>query len=314
MEHYVISINGIDKIDSLTDKLIEGGLPRFTLSLFNSAEWSNLAEHLARLPDTDDINHTLDGLPSLLQCTDYRFERLNPSLFLVRYSDFDSNNKEEDIQLFLTRHNITMLKNDWIDIERIADWARRDLLRTPSDLAQLLGMTILDHHQEQLEMLEEEMNQIEEDIMENPHRRQRSQIIQLHKKILGFKKSLNAHGTIFRRLSAMDRYDNGTPSWQDLVAETQQKLENARQTHELIEVLLETYQQANDNRANDIMKVLTLLATILLPINLLTSFFGMNFQHMPLAHSTYALPVFYLISVMIIGAVLILFWKKHWLR
>lgn len=112
----------------------------------------------------------------------------------------------------------------------------------------------------------------------------------------------------------MDNHDQGKPSWKDLVADTQQKLENARQTHELIEILMEAYQQAIDNRANDIMKVLTLLATILLPINLVTSFFGMNFEAMPLIHSPLGMPLFFGVSVLIVTAVLILFWRKHWLR
>lgn len=312
MEHFAVSLNGMRNIGSLEYKLTEE--ERFTVSLFSMEEWGTMNKHLALLQETEVSAPTLARLTAMGERSDHWFERLNPSLFFVRYSDFDSNSREADILFFLSPHHITLLSNGWVDMEQMTDWAQRDLMKTPSDLAQLLGMAILDHHQNHLELLEEEMDRIEEDILERPRRWQRNQIFQLHKKILGLKKSLNAHETIFSRLSAMDKYDNGSPAWQDLVAETQQKLENARQTHELIEVLLETYQQAVDNRANDIMKVLTLLATILLPINLVTSFFGMNFEHLPLIHSPYGMPIFYLISVVIISVVLIMFWRKSWLK
>ena len=76
----------------------------------------------------------------------------------------------------------------------------------------------------------------------------------------------------------------------------------------------EAYQAAIDNHANDIMKLLTLLATILLPINLLTSFFGMNFEVMPLIHTPYGIVVFSVLSAIIIIVVMAYFKMKKWLK
>lgn len=77
---------------------------------------------------------------------------------------------------------MTILRNDRLELPQINDWARRGLLTTPSDLAQLLGMEILEHHQRQLELLEDDVDRIEENILETPERWQRSEIINLHKK------------------------------------------------------------------------------------------------------------------------------------
>jgi Mg2+ and Co2+ transporters len=309
LQHYFVSPEGLKEIES-QQILAEG---KFSITLFAAEEWKLLNGHLASAGSAG-IDRVLGNLNPQGNSFNQRFERLHPSLFFIGYSDFADDTKEFAIYFFLSANDMTILRNDRLELPQINDWARRGLLTTPSDLAQLLGMEILEHHQRQLELLEDDVDRIEENILETPERWQRSEIINLHKKILGLKKSLNAHQTIFSRLAAMDNHDQGKPSWKDLVADTQQKLENARQTHELIEILMEAYQQAIDNRANDIMKVLTLLATILLPINLVTSFFGMNFEAMPLIHSPLGMPLFFGVSVLIVTAVLILFWRKHWLR
>lgn len=66
--------------------------------------------------------------------------------------------------------------------------------------------------------------------------------------------------------------------------------------------------------SNDIMKVLTLVATIILPITLLTGYFGMNFDIMPFIHQPYGISVFYGLSSVIFLVVIIYFWKKKWIE
>jgi magnesium transporter len=232
----------------------------------------------------------------------------------VFYRDLDPDGREAAIRFVLTPQHITILEFDHFDLQRVTDWAVSGLLKTAPDLAQLLGMDMLEHHQKRLEQFEDKMDHIEDGIMDGPQKWQLVAINALQKQIIRLKKSLNAHETIFAKLERMDKLDNGQLSWRELVAQTQRELENARQTHELVVSLRESYQMAIDNWSNDIMKVLTLLATILLPITLVTGFFGMNFEILPLIHSPYGMTSFYLFSILIIAAVLVLFWRKHWLK
>jgi Mg2+ and Co2+ transporter CorA len=71
---------------------------------------------------------------------------------------------------------------------------------------------------------------------------------------------------------------------------------------------------AQGNRTNEIMRTLTVLTAIFLPLNLVTGIFGMNFDGLPLIHSTTG---FWLVS----GAMVALgvglsayFWRKRYLR
>jgi magnesium transporter len=68
----------------------------------------------------------------------------------------------------------------------------------------------------------------------------------------------------------------------------------------------------NDQRANDVMKILTVFSSILLPLNFIASFYGMNFEFLPGLHSPHAL--FILTTVMLITTVLAVwfFRRKGW--
>ncbi len=240
-----------------------------------------------------------------------RAERLGPEHYYVCYRDMDQGGKERAIRFFLTPKEFVLWEWGDVEPEQLKAWAKRGLLACSMHLAQVLGARILFHHQELLEKFEDQMDIVEEGILKGPKIWQEKKIMDLHKRVIGLKKSLNAHQSVFIRLGGVGRME-GPGDWQELVQDTQRELDNVRQTHELLESLREAYQTALDNRANDIMKVLTLLATFLLPINLLTSFFGMNFENMPLIHTNYGIWFFYGVSGMIMGISLWYFHKKKW--
>lgn len=72
---------------------------------------------------------------------------------------------------------------------------------------------------------------------------------------------------------------------------------------------LDIYLTQMANRTNDIVKGLTILATILLPLNLITGFFGMNFHYIPLLDNRYG--IFYTTAVLIIIPLLMLVYFKY---
>ncbi|MFX1356359.1 MAG: magnesium/cobalt transporter CorA [Promethearchaeota archaeon] len=73
--------------------------------------------------------------------------------------------------------------------------------------------------------------------------------------------------------------------------------------------MLDIYLSSISNKMNDIMKVLTIISTIFIPLSFLAGFYGMNFIYMPELSNPFAYPI--LIIVMIsIGILMILFFKK----
>jgi len=241
------------------------------------------------------------------------FDRLNTNVHYACFRDIDEHKKERPIRFFLTTNIFVMLGWNGITLEHLTEWAQCGTLTTPLDLACALGLRVLRHHQKQFELMEDQVDILEEKILFSPMPRQLKHIIALHRTILVLKRSLNAHQSVFERFKNIQKSQYGDLQGELILEMTQASL-SIHQTHEMIESLREAYQAAVDNRANEIMKVLTLVATIILPITLLTGFFGMNFEYMPFLHHTYGMAVFYGSSACIFLVVMFYFWKKKWLH
>ncbi|GAH36164.1 unnamed protein product [marine sediment metagenome] len=79
---------------------------------------------------------------------------------------------------------------------------------------------------------------------------------------------------------------------------------------EIIEGLNDTYDSLASNRTNDVMRMLTVIATILLPITVVASLYGMNIP-LPFQQSNYSLLFVFLIMAVIIGGMLYFFRRKR---
>ncbi len=79
---------------------------------------------------------------------------------------------------------------------------------------------------------------------------------------------------------------------------------------EVIEGLNDTYDSLAGNRTNEVMRMLAVIATILLPITVVASIYGMNI-HLPFADSDFALFFVFLIVAVIIGGMLFFFRRKR---
>ena len=75
----------------------------------------------------------------------------------------------------------------------------------------------------------------------------------------------------------------------------------------------DVYQSEIGIRQNDVMKVLTIVTTVFLPLTLIAGWYGMNFVHMPELAWKYGYPVVVLISVLIVVISLYIFKKKKYL-
>lgn len=77
--------------------------------------------------------------------------------------------------------------------------------------------------------------------------------------------------------------------------------------------LTETYMTSMSNRMNEIMKVLTIMGTIFIPLTFLAGVYGMNFHHFPELDWPYAYPVFWLICLATAGGMIAWFRRRGWI-
>jgi magnesium transporter len=67
------------------------------------------------------------------------------------------------------------------------------------------------------------------------------------------------------------------------------------------------------NRTNEVMKVLTVMATIFIPLTFLVGVWGMNFDHMPELHWKWAYPAVWLMMLAVAGALFVYFRRRGWI-
>ncbi|MEO7128552.1 MAG: magnesium transporter CorA family protein [Rhodoferax sp.] len=99
----------------------------------------------------------------------------------------------------------------------------------------------------------------------------------------------------------------------DVLEHIERVVHHVQRLEQTAETTLQMHFSAQSNRTNDIMRTLTALTAIFLPLNLITGFFGMNFEFMPLIHHQAAFwwtVVFMLAVAAVTGLV---FWRKRYL-
>ena len=322
MEEFYISPQGIEDIQgSQPQSKEENG---FKFQVLGAEEWDQVpllgandqedqSDWIKRIREKDDDAKVRAKVRQGVLVFQPRFERLSKNVHYMRFLDIDEQRNDIPVRLFITPDRFVLLGWNGVNEERLTEWSERGILTNPIELACAIGLRVLRHHQERLDLIEDEMDVLEEEILTATRLWHLKRIIAIHRQILKLRRSLNAHQSVFGRMKNLEKPEFGDLQ-EELIVEMQHVINNAHQTHEMIESLRAAYQAAVDNRANDIMKVLTLVATIILPITLLTSYFGMNFEFMPFIHQPNGILIFYGISLIIILMVIMYLVKKKWIK
>ena len=101
--------------------------------------------------------------------------------------------------------------------------------------------------------------------------------------------------------------------FRDVYDHTVQIIETMETDRDMISGMLDIYVSSVSNKMNEVMKVLTIIATIFIPMTFFAGVYGMNFKHMPEYDQAWAYPAFWLLMVAIAVFMLLLFRRKKWL-
>ena len=82
---------------------------------------------------------------------------------------------------------------------------------------------------------------------------------------------------------------------------------------ELVNGLLNTYLSVISNRTNEVMKVLTIMSSIFIPLTFMAGIYGMNFDFMPELHEKWAYPLLLLSMGGVAAVMVIFFWRRGWI-
>ncbi len=99
----------------------------------------------------------------------------------------------------------------------------------------------------------------------------------------------------------------------DVIEHIERVVHHVRRLEQSAETAVQIHFNAQSNRTNEIMRTLTALTAVFLPLNLITGFFGMNFEFMPFVHNQAGLWWALGAMVMVAMVLITVFWRKRYL-
>lgn len=156
----------------------------------------------------------------------------------------------------------------------------------------------------------------------NPGKKELWQLHRTKRDILYLKRVLFPYkemGMILRQRNLNDKSGELKPYLKDLSEHIVQAEEFVNSCHEIADSLSDIYQNIMSNKMNDIIRILTIISTILMPLTFIAGLYGMNFDitdspwNMPELRHPYGYPITLILMIVIALGMVWFFKKKDWL-
>lgn len=183
-------------------------------------------------------------------------------------------------------------------------------------LAYALVDAIVDHYFIILEKLGEKIESIEEELVTNPTPETLQTIHHLKREMIFLRKSVwplrEVINVLERGESALIQESTGI-YLRDLYDHTIQVIDSIETFRDMVAGMLDIYLSSISNKMNEVMKVLTIIATIFVPLTFIAGIYGMNFEYMPELRWRWGYPVVWIFIVAVVITMVFYFRRKKWI-
>jgi len=183
-------------------------------------------------------------------------------------------------------------------------------------LAYALIDAIVDHYFVILEALGDKMEDLEAELLDNPTRdtveiihEMKQEMIYMRKHIWPIREIIN--GLVKSESSLIQEQMH--VYFRDVYDHTIQIIDTIESYRDILAGMLDMYMSTVSNKMNEVMKVLTIIATIFIPITFVAGIYGMNFKFMPELEWRWGYVMVWAIIVVVAGIMIGFFKKKQWL-
>ena len=183
-------------------------------------------------------------------------------------------------------------------------------------LAYRLIDTIVDYYFIVLEGLGNEIDRVEEKIISTPKPENTRTIYRLKRQMLSLRKSIWPMREVINHLLQVEEklISPFTRVYmRDLYDHIVQAIDTVETFRDILSNLLDVYLSSLTNRMNEVMKTLTIIATIFIPTTFIASVYGMNFAYMPELHWHWGYYITLGLMAAIALGMLVYFRKKQWI-
>jgi magnesium transporter len=186
----------------------------------------------------------------------------------------------------------------------------------PSALAMRLCRLLIDRYLKLLLGLEPRLEAIEDEIIQKPDDSLLAEILNYKTELKKFRRVFMYHQQVFHELKTSEFPGVGPERAHEIIDVYEQQeraVSLAGLYYELASDLADGYISVSSHHLNQIMKVLTVVMSIFVPLSFLAGIYGMNFENMPELHSRSGYFILLGIMITIVVVLLTLFRRKRWL-
>jgi magnesium transporter len=254
-----------------------------------------------------------------------KFEDLDDYIFIVlmmlRFDDQSQAVLSEQVSLVLGKNYVISFQEDIGDVfeqirERLRN-AKGKIRKMGSDyLTYVILDAIVDSYFGILEKLGEKIESMEEELVTSPTDRVLKQIHNFKREMIYLRKSV---WPLRELISGLERSESEfireTTSvyLRDVYDHTIQVIDTVETFRDMVSGMLDIYLSSISNRMNAVMKVLTIIATIFIPLTFIAGVYGMNFKNMPELKWRYGYLGVWILMLIITAGMFLYFRKKKWL-
>lgn len=267
----------------------------------------------------EDMTHTRQR-PKMDDYDDYLYIVVR----MLSLDDKTSNIRSEQLSIILGKKYLISIQEKEGDLfDKVRERLRKNKGKIrrmgPDFLAYSLLDMIVDNYFVILEKLGEKIEAMEEAVVKDPSPKMLQRVRGLKREMLALRKSVWPLRELLLSLERESASKNSLIAkdtavyLRDVYDHTIQVIDTTETFRDTVSGMVDIYLSSLSNRMNEIMKVLTVIGTIFIPLTFITGLYGMNFEFMPELEHPFGYPAALLLMLLMAVVMLIYFKKKKWL-
>lgn len=175
---------------------------------------------------------------------------------------------------------------------------------------------VIDHYFDILEKVGDKIEDLEDKVMEDASIWNLKLIYQLKRDIIKLRKSVWPLRELLNQITRSESelfQDKNTIYFRDLYDHTIEIIDSIEVNRDILTSMLDIHLSSMSYKMNNVMKVLTIISTIFIPLTFITSIYGMNFEFMPELKWKYGYAFVWGIMLFAIFWMFYYFRKKKWM-
>jgi magnesium transporter len=211
-------------------------------------------------------------------------------------------------KIIISVHADDLSIKSWIDTEL-------KLLKAPAQVAYWLLDRSVDSFFAPVDALEEEIEDAGDIVLRADGQDVLVGLFDLRRRLLDLRRIISGEHAMLRQVLSLQALGSNSQLrhyFLDIHDHVSRLVEVIEANRELLAVTIETYLSAVANRTNDTMRVLTVIATIFMPLTFIAGVYGMNFRYMPEIAHPYGYPAVMLGMLALSLGMVLYFRRKKW--